>query len=258
MRKSRRLILLTFLFAISLSGILVGSFALKNSMDFRSRADFYDPNNCTDDPSSFDYCGDTAPFRGCVGGGEWICMCRLPNKKWWSECSVIEQVEVKQKYKDQCGGDEQKAFSQWKYDVAMGETRGQCSCGGQNVCPAPTPVGGKTGGGGGGGGNFPPGEKPPPLASPVIDTPIPTPTLTYRLGTGPVAPTTVFVPPTNAPFYREPTVIYQPPGSAPEITPTPVSKPLINIDIKRNIQVVSDFVAKTQKSLADFFSKVLP
>jgi hypothetical protein len=76
------------------------------------------------------------PFRGCVGGGEWLCMCQTASGEWWSECSIIEDSAGKQTYIDKCGGDQQKAFLQWKWDIAKSQsgTGNPACCGGQNVC----------------------------------------------------------------------------------------------------------------------------
>lgn len=254
MRDSGRLLILTFFFFISILTIFASLYSLQDNFDTRSKAegDFYSPANCSDDPGSFDYCGDSAPFRGCVGGvggNEWICMCRLPNKKWWSECSVMEDSEGKQRWIDQCGGDKEKAFSQWKYDIAIMETGGKCSCGGQNVCGSLVPTKGM---GGGGGGNFPPGEKPPTLPPVVITTPIPSPTLVYQVSRQPIQPTGVYIPPTSAPIIIYPTSVRE----QPTLIPT---KTLISIpEIKINFSAVTKFFSETQKSLSDFFSKVLP
>lgn len=74
-----------------------------------------------------------APFVGCVGGGEWLCICPY-NGDYFHECSIIEDTEGKQKYIDKCAGDRDKGFLQWKWDTALqGTGDGNC-CGGQNLC----------------------------------------------------------------------------------------------------------------------------
>lgn len=81
-----------------------------------------------------------APFVGCiagVAGDEWLCQCELPNGEWFVECSTIEAQSQKQPYIDSCGGDKEKAYLQWKYDIPIIEAGGKCTCGGQNVCPLP-------------------------------------------------------------------------------------------------------------------------
>lgn len=128
--------IILFSMGVIILAMILATWFSKNLKTSRSHAQVTD---CTADSGSMDYCGDTAPFRGCVGGvggNEWLCMCRLKSGKWWSECSIIEDTG-KQKWIDNCGGDKEKAFMQWKYDVAILETRGECSCGGQNICPLP-------------------------------------------------------------------------------------------------------------------------
>ncbi len=148
--------LFMFSIVLILVAMLLATTQLNNVRQTRSHAQ--EPvGDCTQlDPGNENYCGDSAPFRGCVGGvggNEWLCICRLKTGKWWSECSIAEDETGKQRWINQCGGDKEKAFMQWKYDIALMETGGDCSCGGQNVCGSlvPTkPAGVFTGGGGSG------------------------------------------------------------------------------------------------------------
>lgn len=260
--------------ATILLGLSAAIIATGYTLENRSKAEDNPPTpvipDCAKDTNNPDYCGDSAPFRGCVGGGEWFCQCRLPSGKWWSECSIIESIEEKQRYREKCGGDEQKALLQWKYDMAMGETGGQCSCGGQNVCgslvnnPKVPPT------------SFPSPETPIwPTLPPVIEIPtiIPSPTSTYQIPTQPAAPTAIYILPTQLPaptgIYIPPTNIpYIPLTDIPNIPPTTiikptsmvdsVTKPIINIDIRKNIEKLVNFVENTKKSLTNFFSQILP
>lgn len=240
LRKSQKFTFYTFIFlAIILIGIIAAYVALQNTLQTKSKAQ--ETNS------------DTPPFRGCVAGvsgNEWLCMCRLPSGEWWTECSIIEDTVGKQKYIDQCGGDKEKAFMQWKYDVALSETGGQCSCGGQNVCgslvrdPKAPPK------------SFPTPETPIwptqlPVVTAVIPTLIPTPTLAYQVPTRSLDPTGIYLPPTNVPIIF-PTSINQQPTLVP--TKTIISIPQIKI----NFAGVNKFFADTKKSIAEFLAHVLP
>lgn len=240
-----------FLFlAIILLGLTAGILASQNTLQTRSKAEDISPTplDCASDTQREDYCGESAPFRGCnAPPAEWICQCRLPSGKWWSECSVMEDSEGKQKYRDKCGGDEQKAFSQWKYDIALSETQGKCSCGGQNLCgslvrdPNAPPK------------SFPSPEKPiwPTQRSQIIDTPIPSPTLIYQAPKQPLQPTSIYIPPTSAPIIYPTSVRQQ-----PSLTP---ARRLISIpEVKINFEGISKFFSETKKSIMTFFSQVLP
>ncbi|MBI3379375.1 hypothetical protein HY029_01310 [Candidatus Gottesmanbacteria bacterium] len=242
--------------SIILLGIVAGNIALKSTLQTRSSAeDAPTPTgpDCASDPQREDYCGDSAPFRGCNGGGEWLCQCRLPSGKWWSECSVIESGEEKQRYRDKCGGDDGKANLQWKYDVALAETGGQCSCGGQNLCGSLVPTRGANP-------KFPPAGSPPVVPTYVIDTPIATPTLTYRVIDQPTIPKRIYIPPTNIPISVRPTINYSQPTNVPAnndeviLSPTPVSRQGVNIDFSG----INKFFEETKKSIVNFFSQVLP
>lgn len=241
MIKKQKIPQFAFIFlAITLLGLSAGILATQNTLNTRSRAED-NPPNCASDPASFDYCGESRPFRGCNSPpAEWICQCRLPSGKWWSECSVAEDSSGKQKYIDKCGGDGQKAFTQWKYDIAILETEGQCSCGGQNICGSLVPAAGK---------------KAWPTEFPVVsDIPIPSPTLIIsEIPTQLIVPTTrIYVVPAS-PAIVNPTVEQQ---IAVVNTPTPTSvpKPLVNI----NFDAMNKFIADTRKSILEFFSQVLP
>jgi len=98
-------------------GIVLGTLTIQNSKQTQPRA-------------------EGPPFVGCVGGGEWLCMCQTASGEWWHECSIIEDSAGKQTYIDKCGGDQQKAFLQWKWDIAKSQsgTGNPACCGGQNVC----------------------------------------------------------------------------------------------------------------------------
>lgn len=241
--------------SIILLGILSVNITLRSTLQTSSRADEAPTPtgpDCTSDPQREDYCGDNAPFRGCNSPpAEWICQCRLPSGKWWSECSVAEDAEGKQKWLTQCGGDNGKALLQWKYDIAIIETEGKCSCGGQNVCgslvkPRATPVPK----------SFPSPQTPIwptqlPLVTAFIPTLIPRPTFTYQVPAQPEAPKVIYIPPTNPP------IIYP---TSPEQPPTIVhtQKSISMPQVKINFDGVNKFFADTSKSIAEFLSHVLP
>lgn len=242
-RKKSKSIFFTFaILVVTLVGIIAINTTLNNNLDTRSKA-------------------EERPFFGCVSGGEWLCACEVPGKGWEAlECSLMEDKEGKQKWIDHCGGDAEKARIQWLWDMATRDGRvDPTCCGGQNVCGSLIPPRG----GGGGGGNIPPWETPPPIPTVAIPTLIPSPTLAYSVPTqSATAPTTIiyYLPPTLPPYNPPTNIPYVPPTLViqPTSTPKPVAKPIINIDIKKNVEEMMNFVARTQKSLVDFFSKVLP
>ncbi len=242
-QKRNKLTFYTFiLFAVILSGIIAVNISLKTTLETRSKAE--DIPISADNPDSPDYVGTVAPFRGCnAPPAEWLCQCRLPSGKWWSECSVMESSEEKAKYTEKCGGDGGKAMLQWKYDIALAETEGKCSCGGQNVCGSLLPVRP----------TFPPGENPgmPPPLNPIpIITDIPTPTLTYRVPTQPSEQKIYYIPPTMPPF--NPPII--------EVKPTapPLQLPKPSLNINFDFSGLNKFLQSTKTNLLKFFSQVLP
>lgn len=256
MSKKQKIPHLTFIFlAITLLGLSAGILATKNTLQTRSKAEEITPTpaDCASDTQREDYCGDSAPFRGCNGGGEWFCQCRLPDKKWWSECSVIEDSTGKQKRVTQCGGDQNKALLQWKYDVALSETGGKCSCGGQNICGSLVPTKGPPA-------NVPPAQKPVwPTQFPVENVVLtPLPTSIPVVPTRQIIPPTIYIPPTSPPIIN-PTSTPQVgsenlPVSTLTLTPTSIPRPVVHI----NFDAVNKFFEEAKKSIVEFLSQVLP
>lgn len=252
----KNIIIPILILSITLLGIIAGNIALKSTLQTKSKAEGISPTpaDCTIDPQREDYCGDSPPFRGCNSPpAEWFCQCRLPNRRWWSECSIMESTAEKQRYRDKCGGDEQKAFLQWKYEIALAETGGQCSCGGQNVCgssPTVAPTSIPT--------SIPTQEPIEPTETPVLlATPTPYPSITPGGPTSIITPTISNITPTSIPVNptitnptnpKEPIIILNTP------TPTLIPKQWKIIDF----EAVNNFLTETKKSVIEFFSNVLP
>lgn len=76
------------------------------------------------------------PFVGCVGGGDWLCMC-LDNGEYKHDCAP-QGSEPQQKYSNMCNGDINKAQLQWRYDASTWLTKKGDCCKGQSVCKEET------------------------------------------------------------------------------------------------------------------------